>query len=122
MASAVGAATAHVAVGRSLVLSLRMSRCLFMMAAVALFAPIVAAPPPTTPTPPPASVEAASRPAVQFPIPPSQGSVGSADRQALSIALTAARRGDSMGAQAAMALMNDPVAHKLALWAMIDAD
>lgn len=48
---------------------------------------------------------------------PTQG-----DLDAVATALAAAKRGDSSGAQAAMAQINDPAAHKLVQWAMIDLE
>ena len=43
-----------------------------------------------------------------------------ADRGALSAALSAAKRGDSAAAQIAMGAIADPIARKVALWAIVD--
>jgi soluble lytic murein transglycosylase len=49
-------------------------------------------------------------------------SLGAADRNALASALNAARRGDAASAQSDMALISDPAARKLVLWAIVDID
>ena len=56
----------------------------------------------------------------QFPQVAIGGGLSDADRDALSIAISDARRGQ--GASAASASISDPVARKIALWAAIDAD
>ena len=62
----------------------------------------------------------ASQAYAQFPQVSSVGALSDADRDALSIAISDARRGQ--GAAAASASISDPVARKVALWAAIDAD
>lgn len=49
-------------------------------------------------------------------------SVSDADSSTLRTALSAAKRGDVSGARAAMASLNDPVARKIALWALVDSN
>lgn len=49
-------------------------------------------------------------------------SVSDADSSTLLTALSAAKRGDVSGARAAMASLNDPVARKIALWALVDSN
>jgi soluble lytic murein transglycosylase len=59
-------------------------------------------------------------PAVTFPAVVQTAGLTDADRSALASALSAAKRGDGSGAQAAAAQISDPTARKLALWATID--
>ncbi len=59
---------------------------------------------------------------VQFPAVAGTSSVGDADKDGLSTGLSAARRGDTAAYEAAMAGMSDPVAKKIVLWAMVDAN
>ena len=59
--------------------------------------------------------------AIHYPQLASNGPLSDSDRDALSSALSAAKRGDTSGVQAAMSSINDPVAHKIATWAMMDA-
>lgn len=49
-------------------------------------------------------------------------SVSDTDSSTLLTALSAAKRGDVSGARAAMASLNDPVARKIALWALVDSN
>ena len=60
------------------------------------------------------------QPYAQFPQVATTGTLSDADRDALSIAISDARRGQ--GAAAVSASITDPVARKIALWAAIDAD
>ncbi|HEY2662560.1 MAG TPA: lytic transglycosylase domain-containing protein [Caulobacteraceae bacterium] len=60
-------------------------------------------------------------PIIQFPAVAPSGTLSDSDRGALASALSAAKRGDGASAQSAMALISDPVARKLALWATIDS-
>ncbi len=60
--------------------------------------------------------------AIQYPRVAGSGPLSEADRDALRSALSAAKRGDATGAQAAMSSISDPVARKLATWAMMDAE
>ena len=76
-------------------------------------------------TPASASVAAPAPAAIAQPVSSPQSSPGpisSSDRAALASALSAAKRGDGLGAQQAMASIADPAARKLALWAMVDID
>jgi soluble lytic murein transglycosylase len=73
--------------------------------------PLAAGPPPGAPLP-----------AVSFPPVAPPAYLSDNDRQALETALVSAKRGDAGSAQAAMQQMSDPVARKIALWAMVDAD
>jgi soluble lytic murein transglycosylase len=84
--------------------------------------------PPVAPASPPASALApapTSAPsqslAVQFPALTAGGYTTSSDLDALTIAIAAARHGQSSAAQAAMAQISDPAARKLALWMLVDA-
>ena len=73
--------------------------------------------------------QAPAAPYAQAPIAPyasawngaSTSSLSPADRRALQSALWSAKRGDGPGAQQAMAQITDPVARKLALWAIVDS-
>ena len=58
---------------------------------------------------------------IQFPPVVQTAALSESDRAALASALRAATRGDGGAAQAAMATISDPVARKLALWAIIDS-
>ncbi|HJV41571.1 lytic transglycosylase domain-containing protein [Caulobacter sp.] len=49
-------------------------------------------------------------------------SVSDTDSSTLQTALSAAKRGDVSGARAAMAGLSDPVARKIALWALVDSN
>jgi soluble lytic murein transglycosylase len=73
-----------------------------------------AQPVPYTPYTPPAPV--------MLPIAPTISGLSASDQANLAAALNAARRGDGAGAQTATALITDPVARKLALWATVDAE
>ncbi|MDR3507734.1 MAG: lytic transglycosylase domain-containing protein [Caulobacteraceae bacterium] len=65
---------------------------------------------------------APAAPAIQYPGVAPQAGLSDTDRNALASAITAAKRGDGSGAQAAMALISDPAARKLALWVTVDID
>ncbi len=69
---------------------------------------------------PTASSGQASPSYAQFPQVAIGGALSDADRDALSIAISDARRGQ--GSAAAAASIGDPVARKIALWAAVDAD
>ena len=82
-----------------------------------------------SPTAAPQPVATPQAPAAGTPLPPvsfppvaASAYLSGSDTQALESALTSARRGDSSGAQAAMQTITNPVARKIALWAMVDAD
>ncbi|MEW6391127.1 MAG: lytic transglycosylase domain-containing protein [Pseudomonadota bacterium] len=49
-------------------------------------------------------------------------SVSDADAATLRTALSAAKRGDVSGGRAAMASLSDPIARKIALWALVDSN
>ncbi len=59
---------------------------------------------------------------VQFPQVAGQGWLSDADREGVTTGLAAARRGDTAAYDAAVASLADPVARKIVLWAMIDAN
>ena len=59
---------------------------------------------------------------VQFPAVVGQAWLSDADREGLTNGLSAARRGDTAAYEAAVASLADPVARKVVLWAMIDAN
>jgi soluble lytic murein transglycosylase len=61
-------------------------------------------------------------PAVSFPPVGPPALLSDGDRQALEAALTYARRGDAGTVREAIQQMANPVARKIALWAMVDAD
>ena len=89
-------------------------------------APQAGAPQATTPSSLAPIGAAPARPpvSVQFPaVAPSSGYSygGASDIDLLETAIAAARRGQASAAQAAMAQMSDPVARKVALWAVVDA-
>ncbi len=58
---------------------------------------------------------------VRYPMLASSGYATGADTDSLETAIVAARHGQASAAQAAMAQMTDPVARKVALWALVDA-
>lgn len=130
MAPSVAAATALIRERtESRVLALSIRRGLMLLATAASTAGAVqadpmAAPSPTpTNTPAPSSIPAPSAaPAVLYPALAQSGTPSGGDLDALSTAIAAARRGQAPAAQAAIALMSDPVARKVALWALVDAD
>jgi soluble lytic murein transglycosylase len=92
-------------------------RGLLALTSVALITSIADAQPVGAPTAAPGQ---ASQPYAQFPQVATAGALSDADRDALSIAISDARRGQ--GAAAVAAQISDPVARKIALWAAIDAD
>jgi soluble lytic murein transglycosylase len=61
-------------------------------------------------------------PLVSFPSTAASTYLSDNDRQALESALSSTRRGDAGAAQAIMQQISDPVARKIVLWAMVDAD
>jgi soluble lytic murein transglycosylase len=61
-------------------------------------------------------------PLVSFPSTAASTYLSDSDRQALESALSSTRRGDAAAAQATMQQITDPVARKIVLWAMVDAD
>ena len=87
------------------------------LTSVALITSIADAQPIGAPTAP---YGQARQPYAQFPQLATSGGLSDADRDALSIAISDARRGQ--GAAAVAASISDPVARKVALWAAIDAD
>lgn len=65
---------------------------------------------------------AAPVPQAQYPAVASTALPSGPDLDALSTAIAAARRGQGSAAQAAIDQIRDPVARKVALWALVDAD
>jgi soluble lytic murein transglycosylase len=114
----------------SLILPAPIGRGLMVLALAAFFETGAGAQTPSAPVPdlsaPNAAgqptVQAVGQPPVQWPGAAPAGLPAGGDLSALSTALAAAKRGDSSGVQAAMAQISDPVARKLAQWAMIDAE
>jgi soluble lytic murein transglycosylase len=72
-------------------------------------------------TPAPAYAPTTPVPAIGFPAVATGGYASGSDLDALSTAITAARRGQSSAAQAAMAQIANPAARKLALWMIVDS-
>jgi soluble lytic murein transglycosylase len=135
MALGGGAATTHVVnATKGLILALSIGRGLTVLSSVALLTTLADAQTPSvsqtaSATPPPGVGAYGAAPpigeastAVRYPQLASNGPLSDSDRDALSSALSAARRGDASGAQAAMSSIIDPVAHKIALWAIMDAE
>ena len=130
MAASVAAATALVR-GRteSVVLVLSIRRGLLFLTTAALAAgPVLGQTSLTQGSSPPViygaggSAGASSPPGpVRYPMLASSGYATGTDMDALETAITAARHGQASAAQAAMAQMSDPVARKVALWALVDA-
>ena len=65
----------------------------------------------------------APRPIELTQTPPSayRQSIGQADTVALNSALASAKRGDVTGARSAIAMLSDPIAKKIATWALVDS-
>ena len=140
MAASVVAATTLVG-GRteSVDLSPLIGRGALALACVTLVASIAQAQAPLAPSSPDAPSGAASSDAgpggpipyvpsstpparVSFPPVAGQTWLSDADRDGLASGLAAARRGDTAAYDAAIAGISDPVARKIVLWAMIDAN
>jgi len=104
----------------SVILSVSLPRALFATAMIGLVSASAAAQVMPTSAPVPLGSSDTASPLVQFPSLAPAGALSDSDRYALETALRAAKRGDGPGAQAARAQIRDPVAQKLALWALVD--
>ena len=114
------AATPHFRTPRpETVLSSKSRKALLTSAALLLLASVADA---QTSDSPPLSAPAPAAPVVTTPQTAVRQSLADNDISSLRLALETARRGDVTSARTAMAGINDPVAKKLALWALVDAN
>lgn len=104
----------------SVILSVSLPRALFAMAMLGLVKTSADAQVVTASAPLPLGSSDNASVLVQFPAIAPAGGLSDSDRYALESALRAAKRGDGASAQSARALISDPAARKLALWAIVD--
>ena len=106
-------------------MALKARKAFLTTASIVLLATVAEAQqaPPQAPAAPGASPYSSPRPIELTQTPPSayRRSLGAADASALNSALASAKRGDVTGARSAIAMLSDPIAKKVATWALVDS-
>lgn len=106
-------------------MALKARKAFLTTASIVLLATVAEAQqaPPQAPAAPGASPYASPRPIELTQTPPSayRRSLGQGDASALNSALASAKRGDVTGARTAIAMLSDPIAKKVATWALVDS-